>query len=147
MKFFSIDGISKKYLVGVFVLKVFAGFVMFLLYSYYFDRTTADIFRFYDDAKVIYNAAFEKPLDYIRFVTGIGTNAPELRQYIMEMNNWGVSFTNSVYGDSRILIQFNAFVMLFSFGNYFVHIIFMAERTGFEPAVPLTGQHVSSVPL
>ncbi|MFC2110942.1 hypothetical protein ACFLQ5_00665 [Bacteroidota bacterium] len=125
MKFFSIDGISRKYFVGVFTFKVFTGFLMFLMYSYYFDRSTADIFRFFDDAKVIYNVAFEKPWDYIRFVIGIGTNSSDLMPYIMEMNNWGVSFTNSVYGDSHILIQFNALLMLFSFGNYFVHTIFI----------------------
>lgn len=125
MKFFAVDGISKKYFVGVFALKIFAGLIMFLMYSYYYDISTADIFRFYDDAKVIYNVAFERPWDYIRFVTGIGTTAPELRPYIMEMNNWGMSFSNNVYGDSHILIQFNALVMLFSFGNYFVHILFI----------------------
>ena len=125
MKFFFIDGISRKYIAGVFVLKLFAGFVMFLLYSYYFDKTSADIFRFFDDAKVIYKLAFDKPFDYIRFVTGVGTNAPDLRPYIMEMNNWGVSFTNRIYGNSRILIQLNSIVMLFSFGNYFIHSVFM----------------------
>ncbi|MCF8298142.1 MAG: hypothetical protein K9J13_11395 [Saprospiraceae bacterium] len=125
MEFFAVDGIAKKYFVGVFALKIFAGLIMFLMYSYYYDKATADIFRFFDDGKVIYNAAYEKPWDYIRFVLDIGTNAPELKSYIMEMNNWGVSFENSVYGDSHILIQFNALIMLFSFGNYFVHILFI----------------------
>jgi len=125
MKFFTIEGISKKYIAGIFALKIFAGFVMFMMYSYYYDRTTADIFRFFDDAKVIYNVAFEKPWDYIRFVTGIGTNAPELWTYILKMSNWDMSFTNNVYGNSHILIQLNALIMLFSFGNYFVHTIFI----------------------
>lgn len=125
-KFFSLQGISKKAVIGVFLLKITAGVLMFFIYSFYYtDRATADIFKYFDDSKVMYDALFKNPLDYFRMLTGIANDSPYFDQYYQQMNNWYRVFESNIYNDSHTIIRFNAFIRLFSFGYYNVHTVFI----------------------
>jgi len=52
MEFFSIEGLSRKEISAIFILKIIAGVVLYLIYTYYYtDRKSADIFKYFDDGK------------------------------------------------------------------------------------------------
>jgi hypothetical protein len=126
LNFFKLPGIGKWWLTAVFWLKILAGIALYFIYSHYYtDRATADIFRYFDDSKIMFSALFERPSDYFRMLTGIGNDTPHFDQYYHQMNNWFRVYESNLYNDSHTIIRFNAFIRLFSFGYYNVHTVFM----------------------
>lgn len=119
--------IKPSWTISIFSLKVLAGLVVYIIYTYvYVERSTADTFRFFDDAKVMHQALFEEPGTYLKMLFGFDTNDPALEKYIVRMFNWDKEYNYFLYNDSRTMLRFNAVCMLFSFGNYHVHTIFMS---------------------
>lgn len=123
-QFFHIQPYGAKPLQIVFTLKVIAGTSLAFIYTYYYtDRTTADIFKYFDDSEIIFNSLFQKPYDFIRMFTGIGSQSEDLQPYYETMSSWNNS--DSVYNDNRNLIRLNTFFRFFSLGSYHVHTLFM----------------------
>lgn len=112
----------------VFLLKVAFGFFLVWIYTrYYPDRQTADIFKYYDDAAVMFSA-FENGNygDYFRMLSGIGNDSPYFdSEYYTKMNHWYRQYDYGTYNDNHTIIRFNALVMLFSFGSFLTHTVFM----------------------
>ncbi|NLN72728.1 MAG: hypothetical protein GX140_00620, partial [Bacteroidales bacterium] len=55
--FFRLDGIRNEAMRKVFLLKLFAAFCFYAVYTYYYtDRSTSDIYKYFDDATIMYNA-------------------------------------------------------------------------------------------
>ncbi len=126
LPFFKVDGFSWKSLTVVFILKIAAGLVMYFIYTYYYTvRSTADIFRYFDDSRVMYDALWKHPLDYFKMLTGIGNDSSYFDLYYKNMNNWYRVFESNIYNDSHTIIRFNAAIRLFSFGYFNVHTVFM----------------------
>ena len=126
LSFFKNNIVSVKYIQLAFLLKIGFGVLLIEIYSFFYtDRTTADAFKYFDDARVIYDALFIHPSHYFRMVFGIHTDANDLFPYYQKMYSWYLSDDYTVYNDSRSVIRFNALVYPFSFGRHIVHMIFM----------------------
>lgn len=126
MPFFRLEGFNKNALSGIFILKVAAGFVLFLVYTYFYpDRGSADIFKYFDDSKIMYDALFTRPLDFVQMITGFNNDAPRFEVYYNQMNHWHRVYESNIYNDSHTIIRLNAVIRLFSFGYYNVHTVFM----------------------
>ncbi|MFN8153999.1 MAG: hypothetical protein U0Y08_06885 [Bacteroidia bacterium] len=118
----------------MFITKIVAAILLYIIYTrFYTDRAYADIFRYYDDAAVMYNALTTHPGHYFSMLTGIGAGAPELQPYYDTMRNW--YNTDLVFNDSRTMIRINAFLRLFTMGTYFPHAVVMC----FLAMIGLTG--------
>lgn len=127
MPFFArVPGLGMRTIAWLFVLKIAAGTALWAVYTWvYPDRSTADIFKYFDDSSVLYDALWSAPGDFIRMLTGIDNDSPYFdSQYYGVMNNWVRQFENNVYNDSHTMIRFNAVLRLFSFGEYHVHTVF-----------------------
>jgi len=125
IKFFRIENLSRKWIVFVFILKILSGTALWFVYTHlYPDRLTADIFKYFDDGKIMYDVLFSKPLDYIKMLFAI-PDASLNHYYIEDMRHWTRAFGMGLYNENRTIIRFNAFVDLFSFGNYHVHTVFI----------------------
>ena len=69
LHWFNLSGISKKWVAAAFLIKVFAGIAMWGIYSFYYsDRNEADIFKYFDDSQVMYEAVHENPKDYLNMM-------------------------------------------------------------------------------
>lgn len=146
LKFFRLPGFGRFAIPIVFILKIAAGVIMYIIYTrFYTDRSTADIFKYFDDSKVMYDALWAHPADYFKMLTGFMNDSPYFDQYYQQMNNWYRVFESNIYNDSHTIIRFNAFVRIFSFGYYQVHTVFMCfiSLTGlvalyrfFSPVMP-----------
>jgi hypothetical protein len=125
--FFKAEGLSAKVLSVIFVIKILAGIAMSLIYTYYYtDRNTADIFKYFDDSKIMFDALLKKPADFISMMTGIGNDSQYYNDhYYKLMNNWYRVYESNIYNESHTIIRFNAFVRIFSFGYYNVHTVFI----------------------
>jgi hypothetical protein len=126
LNYFRTAGFSALSLQLAFLIKAFCGLVIYLIYTYYYPvRMEADTFKYFDDSKYLYNALWEHPLDYFKMLFGINCeNDYFLKHYYSDMYNWYRSYDNGLLNDNRLVIRLNAFVRLFSFGNYHVHSLF-----------------------
>lgn len=124
MRFFEVYGLSKKTISLLFILKIAFGILVWAIYTFYYtERATADIYKYFDDSKIMFDAIKTKPLDFFKMLFGIGNSAPEFNRYYNEMHYWARKVDSNIYNDSHTIIRFNAFVRLFSFGYYNVHTV------------------------
>nr|MBA3706694.1 hypothetical protein [Bacteroidota bacterium] len=143
MKFFVIEGTSKRIISGIFLLKIIFGLLLWAVYTFYYtDRATADIYKYFDDSKILSDALFTAPVDYFRMLAGIGNNTPEFHHYYNHMHYWARSVDSSIYNDSHTIIRFNSLVRLFSFGYYNVHTVFIC----FFSLIGLTAIYKTFIP-
>ncbi len=125
MPLFRTENVSIKTFQLLFILKLVAAVCLYLIYTrFYPDRQNADILRYYDDSKYIYDAAFTSPRDFFRMMTGIDGNAKELYVYYDAMHNWFNS--KLVFNDSRTMIRINAMMRFFTVGTYFPVAVMMS---------------------
>ncbi|OFY83880.1 MAG: hypothetical protein A3F72_07730 [Bacteroidetes bacterium RIFCSPLOWO2_12_FULL_35_15] len=126
MKFFEVEGVSKRLLSGIFILKIFFGLLLWAIYTFYYtDRSTADIYKYFDDSKVLSDILKTNPTHYFKILFGIGNNAPEFETYYAQMHFWARKIDSNIYNDSHTIIRFNSLVRFFSFGYYNVHTVFI----------------------
>ncbi len=125
MPFFKTEKVSIKTFQLLFLIKIAATMLLYLIYTrLYPDREHADIFKYYDDSAIMFNAVFTHPLDFIRMFTGVTANSRDLWHYYDEMHNWFNS--EMIFNDSRTMIRLNTLLRFISFGNYFPHAIIMS---------------------
>ncbi|MCX7862017.1 MAG: hypothetical protein N2449_03410 [Bacteroidales bacterium] len=100
-------------------------FIVYFIYTHYYtDRTNADIFKYYDDGKILYSSIYSHPSDYIKMLTGINEDEKHLWNYYQKMNFWIKPYDFEIINENKTLIRINAFLSLFSFDNYFIHALF-----------------------
>ena len=74
---FKLPGLPKYTAQLVFLLKFGAGLSLTWIYTnYYTDRSTADLYKLFDDSKFMYEAIFDKPKDFFKMISGLDNNAP-----------------------------------------------------------------------
>lgn len=120
-------GLPRWAFVLAFLVKVASGFFLTYIYSsHYTDRSTADIFKYYDDAKIMHKALSEKPADYFSMLSGVGNdNVYYDTTYYAKMNHWYKRNDFGNYNDNHTIIRLNALIMPLSFGSFHVHTVFM----------------------
>ncbi len=124
--FFKSKNLSWKFISSIFLIKIVFGYLLYLVYTYYYtDKINSDIYKYFDDSKIMFDAIYNKPLDYLKMLFGIGNDSDYYNNYYNEMNNWYRKYESNIYNDSHTIIRFNAFVRIFSFGYYHVHTVFM----------------------
>lgn len=125
-RFFSVPGLDRRWLYGIFLLKVLVGTAYWWVYTYHYpDRSTADIFKYFDDGNVLFGALPAHPGDYLRMVFGIANDTPYFdSHYYVHMNHWYRQWETGYYNDAHTMIRYSALVRLFSFGHYHVHTVF-----------------------
>jgi hypothetical protein len=123
MKFFVISGLSQKTITAIFSLKILAGIVLLLIYTKYYP--TSDAQAFFDDSKIMHDTFWQHPSHFFKMFTGIDGANPVLNSYYSKMSSWNASFEKVLFNDSRTIIRLNTLFRFFSFGNFYVHIIFM----------------------
>lgn len=128
-RFFKIEGISFKIVSGIFLLKILSGFVLILIYTFYYphENGKADVFNYYEDGQIILSSLKDNPIDYLRMVTGIGSDAEHLKDlYLSKTQFWYKEWDYHLYNDNRTVIRFNALALLFSNGSIYINSIFMS---------------------
>lgn len=94
--------------------------------NYYQNRETADIFKYFDDSKVMFDALKTDPVDYFKMVLGFDFGNNYLNEnYYSYMQHWVRPYSNNLFSDTHIIIRFNALVRLFSWGYFHVHNVFI----------------------
>lgn len=103
IKFFAIESLSRTKLTLLFILKLIVGIIVWLVYSQHY--TAADFHTNFSDSTLL-----------IQHLVGKNLNEG--------MKNWDGMFDTVLYNNSRTMIIINAILQLFSFGNFYVHLVF-----------------------
>ena len=125
-KFIHSSGLKIKTIYFLFSIKVLFGFILFCVYKYYYLNTnTADIFKYFDDAKILHHYIFENsPSDYFKFIFGFKIDTPNIQEALLHTKHW-VNLPNSqILNDNQSIIKLHAITLLFSFGFFHIHTIF-----------------------
>ena len=124
--FFSSKRLPAYQLLLFFGVKLCAAFVLFWIYTYYYpDRLTADIFKYFDDAQVIYQRFVDHNYkDYLQMVLGIHNDNAHFNVYYNQMNHWNHHAESQIFSDHHVIIRINALLMLFTMGWYPLHVLF-----------------------
>lgn len=124
-KFFKNSPFSSTSLQFAFVIRALSSLAVFYIYSeYYTVRGEADTFKYFDDSHYMAQALWNHPLDYFQMLFGINCDTNYFHEeYFNQMSNWVRSYDNGLFNDNRLIIRFNAFIRIFSFGNYHVHAL------------------------
>ncbi len=124
MRFFDIEGLSKRNISLIFLLKIVFGLMLWAIYTFYYtERCTSDIYKYFDDSEILFNTLWTNPFHFLKMLTGIGNNTPEFDQYYSEMHYWARKIDSNIYNDSHTIIRFNCLVRFFSLGYYNVHTV------------------------
>jgi hypothetical protein len=124
IKMFGAKGISKHWFAGAFAVKLIAAFTMWFIYTdYYTDRSKADIFRYYDDAKVFQHLLKDHKLEYFKFFYQNKSSDEEVNVILKYTHNWETHNENSLFGNNRLIIKTNMLLNLISLNSYGAHAI------------------------
>ncbi|MCW3070868.1 MAG: hypothetical protein JWO44_758 [Bacteroidetes bacterium] len=113
MDFFKLPFLSGKALAGLFVFKLLAALIAWLVFAYYYG--IADFFLYFKDSSALVHNLFN----------------PGQQQPL----TWNPLFNDSLWDGSIFMIGINGLLHLFSFGNYYVHAVFFC----FFSFIGLTG--------
>lgn len=120
--FFNLEDLSTRILQITFIAKVICGFVLYLLYTKVYESSSADIFKYFEDGKVMHDAFWISPPHYLRMFFGFDTDEIS-RQYYIKMSHWYREHNSLVYNDNRTVTRLNSLIHFISFGYYHAHNI------------------------
>ncbi len=124
-KFFALPDISKQLILIAFVVKVWAGFGITLLYTYYYtDRENSDIYKYFDDGLFLNSLFYTKPLLFLQLLGEVNIDTPDVVAQIKGFNHWDPKVRSYLYNDSRFIIKLNALLSFVSLGNVYIHSLF-----------------------
>lgn len=124
IRMYSSKGISKHWFAAAFAFKVVLAIVMFLMYSQNMEvKQNADIFRYFEDSKVISESITNNPADYFKLISGIDNGNSHLAEYYSKMNNWDYSQGNKQFSNNRLIIRYLAIINIFTFGSYYADMV------------------------
>lgn len=120
---------SNTHIALLFTAKIAGTFALQWLFTYYYtERSTADIYRFFDDGIMLNEVFFTNPYDYLKILSNTYSDDSGFNAlYFEKMNAWIKPDDSAFYNDNRFMIKVNSLLAFISFGYYEIHgIIFSA---------------------
>jgi len=125
LKVFKNTGLSVSWRLGLWGLKILASIAVLLLYTHYYPKETADLYRYFQDGKTIAKQAPDFPT-YMRIISGIGMDDERVVEVTEATNNWNRKYLKGVWNDNRSIIRLNAVLYPISGGSLLTHSIVFA---------------------
>ncbi len=124
-KFFAVEGTNKKHFAFFFLLKIIAGVSLTLIYTWcYTDQAKADIYRYFNDSKIISTVLFTDPVAWLKIMTGYGIDEPEVFKYVLPTQYFSHPGADIVTNNTFI-IRVSVLLNYFSFSNIFINTLFL----------------------
>lgn len=116
--FFTKSGITTKYLLLGYGIKLFGGFAYGYIYSHWYSG--GDTWEYFSCSKLMHDAFYVNPRYYFQLVFGSCNYTSTDAEFL--------KITNPIahWSDERtyFILRINAILQWFSFGNYYVHTVF-----------------------
>ncbi len=121
--FFQLPGISSHNTILLFLLKIITGTILwnFFLSAY----PVSDSIGYFDDSKVLHDLFFDQPAQFFKLFVGVDDGSAASAAIQAKMQVWNTTNGSFLINDSRTLIRINTLFRFFSFGQFYVHAVFM----------------------
>lgn len=120
-------GVGTRWLVALYAIKVLAAVSLYFVYNYvYTDVQNGDVNKFHNGGVVIYSAIEDNPLDYLKMVSGICADEPQLEPYYDATDHWYKAWNYDLLNDNRTIMRYDAILNLFTMGNVYLNLIISA---------------------
>jgi hypothetical protein len=123
---FAHSPLSGKGLTILFAVKLLFSIATVLVYTYYYtDRQYADIYKYFDDSKVIYDAGGQHPGAFLKVVTGIGFDDTdtEIKEVLANTQHFDKRGAGVMEANNRLVIRLHTVLRFFSHGNIYIHTL------------------------
>lgn len=126
LRFFQIENIPSYWLIGAFVLKIVFGLGFWYIYTYHYPvRKDADIYKYFDDSKIMFDALHQHPADFFKMFFGFDNDQHLYEAYYSKMQLWAPRFTHVINMEGHAMIRLSVLFRMFSMGFYQVHNVFV----------------------
>ncbi len=126
-RFFRLLEIPRNWMLGAFWLKVAAGFVFWLVYTYYYsDPTESDALRYFEDALTIKSQWYLNRDVFWSFMLGRDMDHPEYVKVYDQLIAWTSGYRYGLSNDCSTIIRINVILSFISFKSFHVHAIIMS---------------------
>jgi hypothetical protein len=121
--FFRLPGISVRATILLFLLKIITATFLWNYFLTLYPITDAS--AFFNDSKILYDLFFDNPSQFIQVFFRGGDKSVVLQPILAKMQIWNNTGGAFLINDSRTLIRLNTLFRFFSFGQFYVHAVFM----------------------
>ncbi len=120
-----IEGLNKWSLPWAYGLKVIIGLFFLFIYTEFYGNGTldADAGIFMRESRILNNVFSESPIDYFKFLTGIGDNTYLQHKYLHETHLWDAG-AQSLINDNKNILRIHSLLHFISFGRPVIHVLF-----------------------
>ncbi|HLP49914.1 MAG TPA: hypothetical protein VK154_03460 [Chitinophagales bacterium] len=123
--FFKVEGTPKAHFAFFFLLKVAAGVALTLVYTYYYtDQQKADIYRYFNDSRVISPLLFTDPAAWLKIMTGYHIDDPGTFLYLINTHYFSHPGSDIVTNNTFI-IRVNVLLNYLSFTNIYINTLLL----------------------
>lgn len=135
--FFKLEFIRPRTIYLAFIIKFLSGCVMVWIYTYiHTDRSTADIYKFMDDAAVLHEIRKEQPIVFWQLLSGWYKQDTQFENYLYKTGNWYTNDVNwlkyaqikdyNLFNSNRFITRVNALLWFVTQGNIYLHVLFFS---------------------
>jgi len=122
--FFREENLSRGLPLAFFLMKLLMGATIAALYTFYYtDRASADIYKYFDDSKVLYDCLIHHPGTFIDILLDQNLHDPKTMSYELQMMHWNLGHHRLFENGHRGMILFNTFCRFLSGGHFIVHVV------------------------
>jgi hypothetical protein len=116
---------SRWFYLAVFA-KVLAVFSLFGIYTYYYrDRSTSDIYKYFDDARLLIRIADDSVWEFLRVFFGLKETSQETTAVLESMRFWHKINSYGVWNDNQLIIRVDSLLMILTGGSMVASSILM----------------------
>lgn len=117
------EGVSPLHLALFFLLKVAAGILLTLVYTYYYtDAAKSDIYRYFNDSVVISKLLFQAPVHWAKIMLGIDMYSQETFSYLVHTH-----YFDHPEGDiatrNKLIIRLSSLFNILSYYNIYINTL------------------------
>jgi hypothetical protein len=122
--FFDIKKLSRLQLGIFFLMKVAAGLLLTVIYTFYYTNLSHnDIYRYFNDSAILSKVLFQNPVAWLKIMLGIGLNQPDVFKHLVDTQNFSHSCSDWVTNNSFI-IRLNVLLNYLSLTNIWINTLF-----------------------
>lgn len=125
--FFKLEKISATMLNLALCAKLAASILLVLLYTYYYtNKETSDIYKYFEDGKIIHQLLVRYPSDFIHFLFNQTITNEDAKALISQVKYWNKTNSYGLFNDNRTIIIANAMLNFLSYSNILIQSIIVS---------------------
>ena len=119
--FFQLSEVPKKWVLITFIFKLLAATAFWWIYTHYYtDRSTADLYKYFDDAQALMIHSEDKPALRLQLFLPEKERSADYQKLLIHSLHWDQG-ENNLFNDNRSIIRIHFLILLISQGFFHLH--------------------------